>query len=290
MDLNIKYKALLPYLLLLTSGTAMASGRIECSNVQSAAMKTSVPYCALLPPSYEKSKDKKFPVLYFLHGLGDNHQSLINTGGWALIESMQEKKQIGEFVIITPGAGRTFYINAKGGKLNYENFFIREFMPAMEKKYRIGTTRAQRGITGVSMGGYGALRYAFKYPQMFTAASAHMPALIERLPKGFEKVGGLNFVLGSAFGTPPDALFWEQNSPFHFAKTARLNGLKIYFDCGSSDGYGFDAGTEALSKLLKSRKVPHEAHIYPGGHSWEYVASRLDASLIFQSKALGLTK
>jgi S-formylglutathione hydrolase FrmB len=290
MDMQTKYKALLPYLLLLTSGTAMAAGRIECASVKSATLKTSIPYCALLPPSYEKSKDKKFPVLYFLHGLGDNEQSLINSGGWALIESLQDKKQIGEFVIITPAAGRSFYINSKGNKFLYEDFFIKEFIPGMEKKYRIGTTRAQRGISGVSMGGYGALRFAFKYPHMFDAVSAHMPALIERLPRGFEQIGGLSMILGGAFGNPPDAAFWETNSPFHFAKTANVNGLKIYFDCGSQDSYGFDAGTQALDKLLTSRKIAHESHIYPGGHSWQYVAEHLDKSLQFQSRAFGLTK
>jgi S-formylglutathione hydrolase FrmB len=264
MDMQTKYKALLPYLLLLTSGTAMAAGRIECASVKSATLKTSIPYCALLPPSYEKSKDKKFPVLYFLHGLGDNEQSLINSGGWALIESLQDKKQIGEFVIITPAAGRSFYINSKGNKFLYEDFFIKEFIPGMEKKYRIGTTRAQRGISGVSMGGYGALRFAFKYPH--------------------------SMILGGAFGNPPDAAFWETNSPFHFAKTANVNGLKIYFDCGSQDSYGFDAGTQALDKLLTSRKIAHESHIYPGGHSWQYVAEHLDKSLQFQSRAFGLTK
>jgi len=227
-----------------------------------------------------------FPVLYLLHGLGDNHESLINTGSWNMVERLQEQKRIGEFVIITPNAGRSFYINSKNGKVPYEDFFIREFMPAMEKRFRIGTTRGQRGISGISMGGYGALRFAFKYPQMFTAVSAHAPALIERMPKGAEDAGVAR-ITGTAFGTPFDPVFWERNAPFVWAKTFRPTGLKIYFDCGDRDDYGFEVAVKAMDRLLTTRKIPHEAHIYPGNHSWGYFADHLDESLEFQSRALG---
>jgi S-formylglutathione hydrolase FrmB len=66
--------------------------------------------------------------------------------------------------------------------------------------------------------------------------------------------------------------------------------MKIYFDCGDQDNYGFNAGTRQLDKLLTARHVAHEAHIYPGGHDWQYVAQHLEASMAFQSQALGLTK
>lgn len=268
------------------SAPAFAAGRVECSTVTSVRMKSNVAFCAFLPPSYDQKKTQRFPVLYLLHGLGDNHESLINTGSWNMVERLQEQKRIGEFVIITPNAGRSFYINSKNGRVPYEDFFIREFMPAMEKRFRIGTTRAQRGISGISMGGYGAMRFAFKYPQMFAAVSAHAPALIEKMPRGAEHAGVAR-ITGTAFGTPFDPVFWERNAPFVFAKTFSPNGLKIYFDCGERDEYGFEVGARAMQRLLKSRKIPHEAHIYPGNHGWQYFAEHLDESLEFQSKALG---
>jgi S-formylglutathione hydrolase FrmB len=149
--------------------------------------------------------------------------------------------------------------------------------------------RAGRAIGGISMGGYGALRFAFKYPQMFVSVAVHMPALLEELPHGSGDVG-LTAFLGNAFGSPLNERFWKENTPFVYARTANLQGLKIYFDCGEQDNYGFNAGVRQLDKLLTARHVPHEAHIYPGGHNMQFVSQHLEASMAFQSRALGLTK
>jgi S-formylglutathione hydrolase FrmB len=85
-----------------------------------------------------------------------------------------------------------------------------------------------------------------------------------------------------------DRAFWDRNNPLDIARSANLSGLKIYFDCGSQDDYGFDTGAQALHNLLVSRHVTHEFHLYPGGHNWPYFASHLAASLEFESHAFGL--
>jgi len=187
-------------------------------------------------------------------------------------------------VVITPQADSTFYIDSKDGARKYEDFFIHDFMPLMEKHFRLLGTPSGRAIGGVSMGGYGALRFAFRYPQMFVAVVTHMPALLEQLPRGSSEAG-LTPYLGPAFGRPLDEAFWKANTPFVPARTANLRGLKIYFDCGDQDDFGFDAGTKALDKLLTARHVPHESHIYPGRHSWQFVAQHLEASLKIVSDA-----
>jgi len=192
-------------------------------------------------------------------------------------------------VIITPQGENSFYINSRDGLILYEDFFVREFVPQMERRFRLEGDRAGRAIDGVSMGGYGALRFAFKYPRMFVSVGAHMPALLEELPHGSSDAGLARF-LGNAFGSPLNERFWKENSPFVFARTANLQGLKIYFDCGEQDNYGFDAGTRQMDRLLTARHVAHEAHLYPGGHDWQYVAQHLEASLEFHSQAFGLTK
>jgi S-formylglutathione hydrolase FrmB len=243
----------------------------------------------MLPPTYALDKARRYPVAYYLHGLGDNEQSLVNLGGWSIYDRLMRERKIGEFVVAAPAGFTSFYINSRDGKFRYEDFFLQEFLPAMEKKYRIGTVRAQRGIMGISMGGFGALHYAFKYPERFAAVSANMPALIEHLPRELPQERQQR-LMGTIFGDPPDLAFYEKNSAFHLARTAPLEALKrleIYFDCGAQDRYGFNVGTTAMDKLLTQRKVLHEAHIYPGGHDWPFVLEHFAASLEAQSKGLG---
>ena len=156
-------------------------------------------YCAMLPPSYDAHPGKRFPVLYFLHGLGGDQSFLASSGASSGIEEAWDDKRLGEFVIITPQGENSFYINSRDGHILYEDFFIREFVPQMERRFRLTGNRAGRAIGGISMGGYGALRFAFKYPQMFVSVAVHMPALLEELPHGSGDVG-LTAFLGNAFG------------------------------------------------------------------------------------------
>ena len=268
-----------------------ATGRVECQSVKSKIFSGAVPYCILLPPSYDEQKSRRYPVLYFLHGLGDNDQMFVNSGGWNLVEDLWEQRQLGEFLIATPAAGASFYINSHDGKQRYEDFFLREFLPAIEARYRTEAVRTKRGIAGFSMGGYGALRFAFLHPELFGSVSVHSAALMEKLPNIRVAESGPNSrirLLGGVFGSPPDPDFWERNNPLTLARTAKLSELKIYFDCGSEDGYGFYAGAEALDKILSSRHVPHEFHLYPGGHDWAYFAEHLPASLQFEAHGFGL--
>jgi S-formylglutathione hydrolase FrmB len=282
-------KYLASFLFLIFAVNAFAATRMQCGTMTSKNVPGRIGYCALLPPSYDAKPGKRFPVLYFLHGLGGDQSFLASSGASSLIEDAWEDKKLGEFVIITPAAENSFYINSRDGHILYEDFFVKEFVPRMERHFRLINDRSGRAIGGVSMGGYGALRFAFKYPRMFTSVAVHMPALLEELPHGSSDAG-LSLFLGNAFGSPLNERFWKENSPFVFARTANLQGLKIYFDCGDHDSYGFDAGTRQLDRLLTARHIEHEAHIYPGTHNWEFVADHLEASMEFQSRALGLTK
>ncbi|MGB2655684.1 MAG: alpha/beta hydrolase family protein [Candidatus Acidiferrum sp.] len=267
---------------------ALATGRAECVSLPSKILERAVPYCVLLPPSYDSDRSRRYPVLYLLHGLGDDDQMLIHSGGLNLIEDLWEQHQLGEFLIVTPSADASFYINSLDGRHRYEDFFMREFMPGVEKRYRAQPGRKSRGIAGISMGGYGALHIAFQHPQLFEAVGALSAALIEELPRvspqNARQLGVLR-VLGSAFGSPFNDAFWIRNDPVTIARTANLAGLKIFFDCGSEDDYGFDAGAQALDKLLTSRHIPHEFHLYPGGHDWSFFAEHLPALLEFEFQA-----
>jgi len=270
---------------------AAAPGRAECRTAPSKILRHPVPYCVILPADYDTDKASNYPVLYFLHGLGGNEQLLLNSGGMNMIQDLREQKRIGEFLIVAPDAGRSFYINSRDGKVRYEDFFIREFLPYIESHYRIRAEKKSRGITGVSMGGYGALRFALRYPDLFVAVSAHSPALIEKLPNikvSSDQAAAVAAVLGKTFGSPVDAAFWERESPFTIVKDEpRPAGLQIYFDCGTDDDFGFNKGNAQFDQLLTTRGIVHEFHLYPGGHDWEYFAEHLPASFEFQSRAFG---
>ncbi len=249
-----------------------------------------MPYCVLLPPSYDAEKSRRYPILYFLHGLGDDEQMFLHSGGWNLVEDLWEKGQLREFLIVTPAAGASFYINSRDTKVRYEDFLSQEFFSFIERHFRADTGRANRAISGVSMGGYGALHLAFRHPELFSAVSAHSPALIGKLPNfvagsssGRAPEPGRARILSGVFGSPPDPAFWDRNSPLTLGRSAQLTSLKIYFDCGDRDDFGFDSGALALDKILTSRRVPHEFHLYPGRHDWSYFAAHLEASLSFHS-------
>ncbi|MGD0427941.1 MAG: alpha/beta hydrolase family protein [Candidatus Acidiferrales bacterium] len=279
------------YAAICATPAAAAPGRAECRSAPSKILGHPVPYCVILPSDYDSNKSSDYPALYFLHGLGGNEQLLLNSGGMNMIQDLRDSKRIGEFLIVAPDAGRSFYINSRDNKVRYEDFFIREFLPYIESHYRVRADRKSRGITGVSMGGYGALRFALRYPNLFVAVSAHSPALIETLPNikvSRDQAEAVAEVLGKAFGSPVDAAFWQRESPFTIVKDApRPAGLQIYFDCGTDDEFGFNKGNAQFDQLLTARGIPHEFHLYPGGHDWDYFAEHLPASFEFQSHAFG---
>jgi S-formylglutathione hydrolase FrmB len=266
---------------------AFATGRAECLSAPSKLLGHPVAYCALLPPSYDAEKTRRYPILYLLHGLGDNEQMLIHSGGFNLVEDLWERHQLGDLLIVTPDGGSSFYVNSRDGHHRYEDFFLQEFLPQIEKRFRTQAGRGSRSIAGISMGGYGALHLAFRHPELFGSVGAHSAALLERIPTvtvANSRQPAGSRILGDAFGSPLDPVFWKRNDPLTIARTANLAGLQIYFDCGSEDDFGFDAGAVALDKILSRRHATHEFHLYPGGHNWVYVEEHLPDLLQFHSR------
>ena len=278
------------------SSLARAQGRIDCGALRSRILARAVRYCVLLPPSYEQSGDKKYPALYFLHGLGENEQVLVRSGGWGLIEDLRQKHQIGEFLIAAPEGQGSFFINSADGRDRYSDFFLSEFIPYVESHFRSLRDRNSRGVTGLSMGGYGALRFAFARPELFRAVSAQSPALITETPaqvnEHLKNTGPLVNLLGSVFGNPIELPHWRANNPFDLARKNRtqIQGQAIYFNCGEQDEYGFAEGAAKLHNLLTSAGIKHEFHLYPGGHDAEYFLSHLAETMEFHSRAFAATE
>src|SRR5580700_4123089 len=275
-----------------------AQSRIDCNALNSRILKHPVHYCVYLPASYDAGATKRppqsYPVLYFLHGLGDNEQTLFNSGGWTLLDDLRGQHKMGEFLIVAPEGGRTFYINSADGSVRYSDFFLQEFIPLIEGKYRVGKGRGNRAISGISMGGYGALRFAFSHPEMFSAVSAQSAALITESPQELDTAARsgapLGKLLATVFGSPIEVAHWKENSPFVLAQRnlAAVRRLSIYFNCGQNDNYGFEKGAAVLDEQLQKEKIEHEYHPYPGDHSLGYFLAHFTEVMEFHSRAFGL--
>jgi S-formylglutathione hydrolase FrmB len=277
----------------LATATGRAQERADCRVFRSAILHSPVRYCVYLPAKYssDSEKTRRYPILYLLHGLGGNDQTMAVDGEWTALQDLRRDHKVGDFLVAAPDGGESFYINSRDGKTLYGDFFLREFMPFIERTYRVRAGRATRGITGFSMGGYGALRIAFAHPELFGSASSHSGALTLNPPQGISSgasAGNLaGELLASVFGNPIDLKFWDLNSPFVLARknAASLMKTKIYFDCGTEDSFGFYRGATELHQTLDSLKIPHEFHLYPGGHSISYLLAHRDASFEFHSHA-----
>ncbi len=277
---------------------ASGQSRIDCSALDSQILKRSVRYCVYIPSGYDAGTKEhpaqRYPILYFLHGLGDNEQTLFNSGGWTLLDDLRNQHKMGDFLIAAPEGRRSFYINSADGSVRYSNFFLQEFMPQIESKYHMHGGRVDRAISGISMGGYGALRLGFAHPELFSAVSAQSAPLISESPQQLnlasQSGAPLLSVLGPVFGKPIDVRHWNENNPLVLAKknAAALRGQAIYFNCGQDDNYGFEKGAAELHEELVKEHVKHEYHPYPGDHSITYFLSHFEEVMEFHSRAFGL--
>ncbi|HXY06856.1 MAG TPA: alpha/beta hydrolase family protein [Terriglobales bacterium] len=287
MSNKMRRMGLVVFLLSLV-GSLRAESRIECNVLSSRILARPVHYCVLLPPGYDSEASRRYPVLYFLHGLGENERALIESGGWNLVEDLRQAGKIGDFLIVTPEAWASFYVNA--AQLRYSDFFLEEFLPAIETRYRVRRERRSRAITGISMGGYGALRFAFRYPESFSAVSAESAALMtaspEELNSAIRSGTPLGRLLGTVFGNPIDVAHWKDNDPLVLAKRnqAAIRRVAIYFNCGREDEFQFATGAEALHRILDAEAIPHEYHLYPGDHSASYFLRHFDEVIEFHWK------
>ena len=135
------------------------------------------------------------------------------------------------------------------------------------------------------MGGFGALHIAMEHPDIFGSVSAHSAALIPKIPDPLPSEGRWGFyakVLQAPFGSPINNEYFDRNNPLTLAgEPGRFRQLKLYFDCGENDRYGFEAGARALHEKLRAAGFPHEFALRPGDHGWSYLNQYLKYSILF---------
>src|SRR5262249_30343184 len=139
-----------------------------------------VPYSVYLPPSYDSKADARYPLVVFLHGLFEDEKHWTARGkGLEVLREKIADKSIGEMIVAVPNADRGFgfYTNAKDGGAKFEDMVVKDFIPFLDSHYRTLAQARSRVLLGTSMGGYGALKIAFKNPELVCAVATHSPAL-----------------------------------------------------------------------------------------------------------------
>ncbi|HSO74241.1 MAG TPA: alpha/beta hydrolase-fold protein [Blastocatellia bacterium] len=264
-----------------------ADPSVQYASLQSAALGKDLKFAIQLPPSYEHDTSRRYPVLYFLHGMFGNEGEFQRRGVAAAVRKLRDQGAIGDFIIVAPAGENSFYLNAKNG-VRYEDAIIKDLIPYVEKTYRAIGTRDGRAVQGISMGGWGALMLAFKHPEMFSTVTTHSAALFTDLPQPTGTDRRSVFMLrliGNIFGSPPDEEFFKSVNPVFIAEAnaaaIKKSGIKVYFDCGDKDRYGFQDSNTQFDEKLTKLGIAHEFHLYPGNHGWEYMISVADHSYTF---------
>ncbi|MEZ5558216.1 MAG: alpha/beta fold hydrolase [Pseudomonadales bacterium] len=237
----------------------------------------------LTPPGYDSKRPTA--LLVWLHGGGGSHEFLSRMA--PVFEAAWQAGQAPAMVVVTPDAERSFYLDYKDGNQRWESFVLDELIPFVESHYAIDPQ--QRYIGGISMGGMGSLRMAFKHPDRFRAVIALEPGIEPALAWGDvgieDKFWRAQDLLEARYGKPMDE-YWAANNPANIADAnpARLrdSGLDIYLEVGSEDLFGLDRGTEFLHRLLYDHGIHHEyRYVLGADHVGRSVGPRVRDALAF---------
>ena len=241
-------------------------------------------YAVYLPSDYDYS-NREYPVLYLLHGAGDDHTGWVQFGEVKSITDKANKSGVStSMIIVMPDAqtGKKGYFNDLDQKWNYEDFFFKEFIPFIEKKYRIKSEKRYRAIAGLSMGGGGSFIYALRHPEMFSSAcplSGYMGELsyTEFCEKNKEKYKNYRREKLFNYYSNHNALSIIQNQTVE-----NLKSVRWYIDCGDND-FLYE-GNSLVHIALKKRGIPHEYRVRNGSHNWTYWRGSLPKVLAFVSE------
>lgn len=229
--------------------------------INSYILGRNIHYSVYLPYGYDTST-LKYPVLYLLHGMGGNHRDWILNGMEYVMNHNISNETIKEMIVIMPEGLDAFYCNNyNGGMMLYEDFFIQEFIPHIESKYRINTSRNGRAIAGLSMGGYGTTLHAFRRPEYFCAAYAMSAAFDIG-----NSAPNLKEIVNKAVATYPQML------------------PEFTMECGTED-FLYNTNQQ-FDEFLTAADVPHNYISRAGTHDWIFWKACLPKALLFVNSYL----
>ena len=266
-------------------GSAQPSKVFDDLSIPSKILKGDRKYAIYLPAGYENSK-RSYPVLYLLHGATDNHTGWVQFGEVQRItDKAIEDGSATAMIIVMPDAdtGQMGYFNNIAGNWNYEDFFFQEFIPAIEKSYRIKASKQYRAVAGLSMGGGGSFMYALHHPELFSSAcplSAYVgPLNIEeaktRVKKNNPEITDEAII--KAYYEKHNAIDLVNKMPDEQKKAVRW-----YIDCGDDD-FLYE-GNCLIHIAMRKRDIPHEFRVRDGVHNWTYWRDALPKVLEFVSE------
>lgn len=243
-------------LLLMTSISAW-SAHVDTVVVRSLIMKKDIKAVVITPKNY--SKDRKYPVTYLLHGYSGNYANWINSAG-----ALRQASDLSDMIIVCPDGGYSswYWDSPVNDSFKYETYISKELVLWVDKHYSTVAKREGRAITGLSMGGHGALYLAFKHQDIFGAAGSMSGGVdIRPFPENWDMAARLG-----SYAAHPER--WEQHTVINMLHLLTPGSLSLIIDCGIDDFfYGVN---ESLHKKLLERDIPHDYITRPGRHDWNY--------------------
>lgn len=263
--------------------------KVISGSLQSRLIQKALPYRVIQPAAYENS-EKRFPVLYLLHGLFGNCDN------WIELTDILKYVERHHFLIVAPDSGNSWYTDSETiENEKFESYLTAELIPEIERTFRVISKREGRAVAGISMGGYGAFKYALRHPDLFIFAAScsgafHAAAMNPELcgDDWIEFEGSIM----RAFGEQGSETR-KRNDAYNIV-SAIDNGMAselpfFYLDCGDRDSF-LNANRE-FAELLGAKKIAHDYREQSGGHEWPYWNERIGYILeltdkIFAQRAL----
>ncbi|MFZ1701734.1 MAG: alpha/beta hydrolase-fold protein [Pyrinomonadaceae bacterium] len=239
---------------------------IKTFQLDSKLMARQMPYSVIFPANYEVDTAARFPVIYMMHGLGGSYKI-------TKLSSVKYTDKQRVILVFVEGDHSFFTDSATKPNDKYETYIINELIPEVDKKLRTIPSRQGRAVAGASMGGYGALKFGIKYPQLFSLAVSWSGAVNVTAfhdAKDLPPIPGLKMMLTTVFGDGKDRTVVNANDLTKLFTEYPADKLKdlpfFYLDCGTEDELGLFKPNRDLAELMINRKIPHEYREFPGGH------------------------
>lgn len=277
MRVDAVRRGVLTLVLAFVSGAFAPSARagiVVAREFRSAALDRSWKYAIYLPSGYDAAA-LRYPALYLLHGNGGNLYQWVNQGRiQQTADALIASGDIPPTVIVMPDAGTSWFVDRKE---KMETAVITELIPDVEKSFRVLRSREGRLVGGLSMGAYGAMRFALKYPEMFAAAALLSPAIYDPEPPESSSARSVG-----VFGAPVyDASVWKSlNYPALWeGYLAKKSPVPMYINSGDDDDFFTEMDAVRFYELLRKNKQPAELRIVNGAHVWPVWESTIGDAL-----------